>query len=107
MAHLDSSSRQSLTHRSRPPRVREIQRSAGPLRNERQTLLHVYIGDEDDEAGDYLLTRLGPRKTRLDMRFIEHYKIRNAPTRAQDTKHTHEIWDKIVAALERDYANRK
>jgi hypothetical protein len=66
-----------------------------------------FIGDEDDEAGDYMLTRLGPRKTRLDMRFIEHYKIRNAPTRAQDTKHTQELWDRIVASLERDYANRK
>ncbi len=66
-----------------------------------------FMGDEDDEAGDYLLTRLGPRKTRLDMRFIEHYKIRNAPTMAQDTKHTCEVWDKIVAALERDYVNRK
>ncbi len=65
-----------------------------------------FIGDEDDETGDYVLTTLGPRRTRLDMTFLEHYKIRNAPTRAQDAKHTHEVWDKYVAALERDYAHR-
>ncbi len=66
-----------------------------------------FIGDEDDETGDYKLTRLAPRKTRLDMSFIELYKMRKAPTKAEDTKHTHEVWDKYVAALERDYARRK
>jgi hypothetical protein len=66
-----------------------------------------FISDEDDEAGDYVLTKLGPRRTKLDMKFIEHYKIRKAPTKAQDVKHTHEVWDKYVAALERDYGHRK
>ena len=65
-----------------------------------------FIGDEDDETGDYRLMRLGPRRTRLDMSFAEHFKIRNAPTKAQDLKHTHEIWDKYVSALERDYVRR-
>ncbi len=63
-----------------------------------------FIGDEDDETGDYVLTKLGPRRTRLDMTFTEHYKIREAPTRAQDAKHTHEVWDKYVAALQEDCA---
>ena len=66
-----------------------------------------FMGDEDDETGDYLLTKLSPRKTRLDMKFIEHYKTRNAPTRAQDTKHTRALWNKIVTALKTDYANQK
>ena len=66
-----------------------------------------FIGDEDDETGDYKLTRLGPRKTRLGMNFIEHYKMRKPPTKAQDVKHTHDVWNKYVAALERDYARRK
>ena len=66
-----------------------------------------FISYEDDEAGDYVLTKLGPRRTKLDMTFIEHYKIGKAPTKAQDVKHTHEVWDKYVAALERDYAHRK
>ena len=64
-------------------------------------------GDEDDETGDYVLTSLGARKTRLDMTFSEHYKIRNAPSKAQDVEHTHEIWDKYVAALEKDYGRSR
>lgn len=66
-----------------------------------------FVGDEDDEVGDYVLTKLGPRRTRLDMTFTEHYKTRKAPTKAQDVKHTHEIWDKYIAALEKDYVRRK
>lgn len=64
-----------------------------------------FIGDDDDEVGDYVLTRLGPQKTRLDMTFEEHYKTRRAPTKAQDLKHTNEVWDKYVPALENDYAH--
>ena len=63
-----------------------------------------FIGEEDDEEGEYRLTRLAARKTRLDMRFSEKYKVRNAPTQKEDAKHTEEIWDKYVAALEKDYA---
>jgi len=66
-----------------------------------------YLGDEDDETGDYRLKRLGPKRTRLDMVFTEKYKIHNAPTKAQDLKHTNEVWDKCVAALEKDYAKEK
>jgi len=63
-----------------------------------------FIGEEDDEVGDYRLKRLGPSRTRLDMRFVENYKVRGAPSQAEDTQHTEEIWDKFVLALERDYA---
>ena len=66
-----------------------------------------FIGDEDDETGDYVLSRLGPSKTRLDMRFTEHYKVTNAPSRAQDTKNIQEIWDKYVPALEKDFARKR
>jgi len=66
-----------------------------------------FIGDEDDETGDYVLTSLGARKTRLDMTFSEHYKIRNAPSKAQDAEHTHEIWDKYAAALKKDYGRSR
>ena len=65
-----------------------------------------FIGDEDDETGDYILTSRGRNKTRLDMVFTERYKIRNSPSRVQDVKSVHEVWDKYVAALERDYARR-
>jgi hypothetical protein len=66
-----------------------------------------YAGEEADEIGDYRLTKLGPERTRLDMTFKEKYKIRGAPTRKEDLKHTSEIWDRYVAALERDYARSK
>ena len=38
------------------------------------------------------------------MRFKERYKVRNAPSAAEDKKGTEELWDKYVAALERDYS---
>jgi hypothetical protein len=65
-----------------------------------------FVGDEDDESGDYMLTSLGAEKTRLDMTFRERYKIQNAPSKAADVKHVQEIWDKYVAALEKDYRRR-
>ena len=65
------------------------------------------IGDEDDEVGDYKLTSLGSRKTRLDMVFKEIWKTSNVPNHAAYVKHISEIWDKYGAALERDYEKRK
>ena len=65
-----------------------------------------FIGDEDDEAGDYVLTSLGPQKTRLEMTFEEHYKVRKAPTKTQDLKQTNIVWDKYVTALENEYARK-
>jgi hypothetical protein len=66
-----------------------------------------YAGEEADEVGDYRLTKLGPRRTRLDMAFKDRYKIRGAPTRKEETKQTSEVWDRYVAALERDYARNR
>ena len=66
-----------------------------------------FIGDEDDETGDYALSSLGPRKTKLNMTFTAHYKIVNAPSKAQDAKQTREVWNKYAAALERDYALKR
>jgi hypothetical protein len=65
------------------------------------------MGDEDDETGEYALSTLGRRRTKLSMTFTEHYKIRNAPTKAQDIKGTNEFWDKLVAALEKDYTRKR
>lgn len=65
------------------------------------------IGDEDDEVGDYKLTSLGSKKTRLDMVFKEIWKTSNVPNHAAYVKHINEIWDKYKAALEKDYRKRK
>ena len=64
-------------------------------------------GDEDDEVGEYRLTSLGPRKTRLDMMFIEYWKIPNYPEKSEYLRDIHRIWDKYAAALERDYMRHK
>jgi len=66
-----------------------------------------FVGDDDDEVGDYVLTKLGPQRTRLDMTFTEHYKTHNAPTKAQDLKQIHQAWDKYAAALEKDYTTKR
>ena len=65
------------------------------------------VGQENDEIGDYRLTSLGPKKTRLDITFTVKYKIANAPTKEKDAKETSEVWDKYVVALERDYSRRR
>jgi hypothetical protein len=65
-----------------------------------------FVGEEDYETGEYRLSRIGAHKTKLQMIFKEKYRIRNAPTKAEDTKQTDDVWDKYVAALEKDYKTR-
>jgi hypothetical protein len=65
------------------------------------------VGQENDEIGDYRLRRLGPKKTRLDMKFKAKYKITNAPTEEEDTRQTNRVWDRYTAALEKDYARTR
>ena len=65
------------------------------------------VGQVEDAIGVYTLTRLGPEKTRLNMRFTEKYKISGAPTNEQDRNGTARMWDKYVAALEKDYASHR
>jgi hypothetical protein len=62
-----------------------------------------YVSDEDDEVGDYVLSSLGPRKTRIDLTFLEHYKIGRAPSKALYSSHVSQVWDKYVKALEKEY----
>jgi hypothetical protein len=62
------------------------------------------VGEDEDAIGIYKLTRVGPEKTRLDMTFTEKYKISDAPTKEEDRNHIDQMWDKYVAALEKDYS---
>ncbi len=66
-----------------------------------------FAGQEDDEIGEYKLTRIGPRKTRLTMTFKGKYKIGKAPTKEENTKSVNQFWDKYIAALEKDCARSK
>ena len=62
-----------------------------------------YIGDENDETGDYKLQSLGRGKTRLQVTFNVDYKGRRSPSKTAFLKDINEVWDKYVAALEKDY----
>ena len=67
-----------------------------------------YFGEEDDETGEYRLKSLGKNKTRLDMLFKEKWKdIAKIPSIEEQVKNTNEVWDKYVAALEKDYNSGK
>ena len=62
-----------------------------------------YVSDEDDEAGDYVLTSLGPRKTKIDLTFTEHFKTTKAPSKAEYSSMVSQTWNKFVDALQKDY----
>jgi hypothetical protein len=66
-----------------------------------------WIGDENDETGDYRLTRLSARKTRLNATFKVKPKTSNAPRREQMIKSVNSAWDQYVSALENDYKARQ
>ena len=57
--------------------------------------------------GDYVLASLGPRKTRLNMTFTEHYKVAHVPSKAKYASQVSQVWDKYVEALQRDYRRSK
>jgi hypothetical protein len=65
-----------------------------------------WIGDEYLEAGDYRLSRLAARKTRLKAVFRIYGNPKTA--KQSDFKRAGEAaWAKYVPALERDYRMRK
>ncbi len=64
-------------------------------------------GDEDDEEGEYRLSKLGSAKTRLDMKFIERWKIGDYPSKSDYLKSIHDVWTKYAAALEKDYRRHR
>lgn len=66
-----------------------------------------FFGEEDNETGEYRLTKLGRERTKLTMLFREKWKTQSPPTKAWQVQHTNEIWDKYVAALEADYSKSR
>jgi len=65
-----------------------------------------WIGDENDETGDYRITRLSARNTRLNATFKVRPKTSNAPKREQMVKSVNFAWDHYISALESDYKTR-
>jgi hypothetical protein len=66
-----------------------------------------YFGEDDNEIGDYKLTRLGKNKTKLTMVFKESWKLENVPTIEEQVASTNRSWDQYVAALEKEYSSSK
>jgi len=62
-------------------------------------------GEDEDALGTYRLMRLGPTKTRLNVRITERYKINGAPSKDEDKKATDQMWSRYVAALEKEYTS--
>jgi hypothetical protein len=65
------------------------------------------IGDEIDEEVDYVLTKLGQRRTGLEIAFTSHYKTHEFPTTKEDVKEVSAVWDKYVTALEKEYRSQR
>ncbi len=62
------------------------------------------FGEEDYETGEYRLKSLGKNRARIDMVFKESWKnIAKIPTIEEQVEGTNRVWDRYVAALERDY----
>ena len=62
---------------------------------------HVDQIDETDLAAvDYRLTRLGPSRTRVELRILERWLSPKHPMRADLLRGDSAYWDRLVAALE-------
>ena len=68
--------------------------------------LHL-ISEKRDGTGEYHLSKLGPRRTKLRIYLRFKWKTAQSPTRIEFQQHLKSMWDKYAAALERDYMNNK
>ncbi len=64
------------------------------------------IGEERDGTGEYHLTRLGPRSTKLNVSLKMKWKTPRAPTKTEFHERLNSMWAKYAAALERDYKQK-
>ena len=64
-----------------------------------------YFAEEDLEVGEYKLTRLDPKRTRLDMVLRNRWKKGKSPTKREFEQSAKNVWDKFTPALESDYRN--
>ena len=62
-----------------------------------------WIGNELYETGDYRLTRLDNRRTKLSVVFKVKSRAASWSDKSIFRKNINSVWDKYVAALEKDY----
>ncbi|MDA4128210.1 MAG: hypothetical protein OK422_01900 [Thaumarchaeota archaeon] len=63
------------------------------------------VAEDQNETGEYRLTALGRKKTRLDMAFKVIYKKGKPASKKSWEGDTSGEWDRFRAALERDYTS--
>jgi hypothetical protein len=68
-----------------------------------------YAGNEaESEVGSYKLTRLGAKRTRLDMEFTMMYGPgRRVPSKGELVDGSSKFWDKLIVHLMNDYSKEK
>lgn len=66
-----------------------------------------YYSEEEIEAGEYKLSKVGKKSTRLDMVFNNKRKHGKGPTLKEFEKEANFLWDKYAAALEKDFNSGK
>jgi hypothetical protein len=59
--------------------------------------------EDDDSTVDYRLTRLGPRKTRIDFEIREKWRIPQIPTRKEYLAGWEAFWSRAATALGEGY----
>jgi len=65
---------------------------------------HVDQIDEDDyNSADFHLTRLGPNGTRVEVLVLERWMTARYPSYTELRERLNLYWDRIVAALEKDF----
>jgi hypothetical protein len=64
------------------------------------------IGKERDGTGEYHLTKIGPRSTKLHVSLKMRWKTARPPTKPEFHQRLNSMWAKYAAALERDYKRK-
>ncbi|MCI4336317.1 MAG: hypothetical protein L3K17_03855 [Thermoplasmata archaeon] len=60
----------------------------------------------DDKIGRYRLVPVGPRLTRIEMRFEERWKVGRPPSRERYRALFNRVWDRYVTRMEQEFRGR-
>ena len=63
-----------------------------------------YLGEDNDEIGEYRLKAMGKGRTRIRMRFRNRWKGDLSLSTEEKRRIESETWDKYIAVLEKDFS---
>jgi hypothetical protein len=66
-----------------------------------------YVGEDNEEIAEYRLKKLGERRTRIDIRFRNKWKGSLSLSTEEKQKIENDVWDKYIAAIEKDFKQRR